>query len=366
MIDRRKLIIFALILGVVILIPVGFIIYLWLYSYATDVPSKIVDFHPSDFEAKADAYFFYSIGDELKYFDEVNSQAPTLMRGQIAHFLVSPDNAKIAVVANGLLTVVAREEPIIRKVTSVDSIYRDTKPIGRQFFRDDDFQWSRDSKYLYLIKDEYYDSKGSQLFSIKGELWRYDLETGTLQPVLKPFPAYNYFFGLKSGIYFSVPTDRGDLQLKYFDGDRSTSDIGGPNDQIPIDELASHFVESPFFSFSIIDYQNAVLPAKGVELVNNPRDVEQLKIRTRSYVTLTQGKGFKGPYFCSEMLRSVFLPGDRYFLFNVPCGNYNGQLLIDTVTGEYQRLPKDSRVYLRFNTDTYTQYRITGAGIMPR
>jgi hypothetical protein len=173
---------------------------------------------------------------------------------------------------------------------------------------------------------------------------------------------------VKSGIYFSVPTDRGDLQLRYFDGKASTSDIDRPNAEIPSDKLASNFVESPFFSFSIHDYSEAVLPAKGVDLVvDQTRGSEQLKIGTRSYLALTRGMGFKGPYYCSDTFRSVFLPGDRYFLFNVPyCGNYNGQLLIDTLTGKYQRLPKDSRVYLRLNTDTYAQYRITGAGMRPR
>jgi hypothetical protein len=369
MIERRKLLIrFALGLGAVVLIPVGFIVYLWLYSYATYVPSKILDFHPSDFQAKADAYFFYSIGDELKYSDEVASQAPTLMRGKIEDYLVSPDNTKIAVVANGLLTVVAHEEPVIRKVAPIDSIYRDTKPIGKQFFRDADFQWSKDSKYLYLIRDEYYDSKGSQLFSVKGELWKYGLETGILSSVLKPFPAYNYFLGLKSGIYFSVPTERGDLQLKYFDANGTTSDIGGPNAQIPIAGLASNFTESPFFSFSDFDYMRTVLPTEGVDLVvDQSKGIEQLKIGTRSYLTLTRGKGLKGPYFCSDASRSRFLPGDRYFLFDVPyCENYNGQLLFDTRTAKYQGLPKDTRVYLRLNTDTYTQYRITGAGIISR
>jgi len=366
MAQKRKVITrIALVLGIVVLIPVMLIISIWAYSYFTDIPSKIVDFHPSDFQAKADSDFYYSIGDDLKYSDELTPQTPTVLHGKITNFLVSPDNMKIAVVANGLLAVVAREEPQIRKVASVASIYKEPKPIGVQFFRDDNFQWSKDSKYLYVIRDEYYESKGSQLFSTKGELWRYGLEAGNLEVVLKPFPAYSYFFGLNSGIYFSVPTDRGDLQLRYSDGHGSTNVIGGTNAEIPVDRLASSFVESPFFSFSIFDYQNAVLPTKGVDLVfNQARDFEQLKIGTKSYLALTEGKGFKGPYFCSETLRSVFLPGDRYFLFNVPCcGNYDGQLLIDTITGKYQRLPKDSRVYLGFNTDTYPQYRVTSGGI---
>jgi hypothetical protein len=87
-------------------------------------------------------------------------------------------------------------------------------------------------------------------------------------------------------------------------------------------------------------------------------------IRGLSYLTFTQGKGLKGPYYCSESLRSVFVPGDRYFLFNVPyCGNYNGQLLIDTLTGKYESLPADSVVYLTLNTNTYPSFKIAGEGI---
>ncbi len=237
------------------------------------------------------------------------------------------------------------------------------------------FQWSRDSKTLYLIKDQYYRSQGSQLFSAKGELWKYEVETQSLQPVLRPFPAYSYFFGLKSGIYFSVPTDRGDLQLKYFDGSRVT-DVGTPNAEIPIEKLATNFIEKPFFSFSIVDYEIGVLPARGVRFifekglgsgVDREAGPEEIEIGGKTIFTLTPGKGFKGFSYCTESLRSVFLPGDRYFLMNVPyCGNYQGQLLIDTVTGNYEGLPKDSRVYLTLNTETVPHYRVTGGGITVR
>jgi hypothetical protein len=116
------------------------------------------------------------------------------------------------------------------------------------------------------------------------------------------------------------------------------------------------------------DYDRAVLPAKGLDLVVGPGGApQQLEIRGKSYLALTLGETSKGAYYCSDRLRSVFLPGDRYFLFNVPyCGNYKGQLLIDTLTGKYQRLPKDSRVYLTLNTDTYPHYRVTGGGMMAK
>jgi hypothetical protein len=239
---RKRLLVVA---GVIVSIPVALYIAQWWFFAANDVPSNIVGFAPALFQARADAKFFYSIGGDLKYSDQIDPQAPTLIRGQIKIFLVSPDNRKIAVVANGQLIVVGTES-ILRQVTAVDSIYRGPKPIGTQFFRDDDFQWSRDSKVLCLIRDEYYESRGSQLFSSKGELWEYDIESGRLQLVLKPFQASSYFLGLKSGIYFSTPTDRGDLQLRYFDGNGVT-DIGEPNaSDIRAEKLARNFVEIAF------------------------------------------------------------------------------------------------------------------------
>jgi hypothetical protein len=351
--------------GVAILIPVALYAAVWLLFFYGNVPSKIADFRPNSFEAKANSKFFYSVGNELKYSDQIDPNAATLFRGHVDDFLVSPDNEKLAVVANGQLVVVDAESRLWQ-VAAVGSIYREPKPLGQHFFRDDNFQWSEDSTVLYLIRDEYYESKGSQLFSRMGELWRYDLGTDTLQLVLKPFAAYSYFFGKQSGLYFSVPTALGELRLRYFDG-KQVTDVGEPSaSDIPPERLSSHFIESPFYSFSITEYEQAVLPSKRVELAaQGDKGPERLVIRGQPYLTLMQGNGLKGAYYCSESLRSVFLPGDRYFLFNVPyCGNYNGQLLIDTANGMYERLPAGSVVYLTLNTKTYPSFKIAGTGIV--
>lgn len=343
----------------------GLFVLLSLFFFAGQSSSNINKFQPTLIDGRADSAFFYSVGDSLKYSDHIDAQAPTLLRGTIKNFLVSPDNARIAVVADGELVIVKKDSTLI-KVAPVDSIYREPKPIGNPFFRDNNFQWSEDSNTLYLIRDEYYASQGSQLYSNKGELWKYDLRSHQLLMVLKPFQAFSYFFGRGSGIYFSVPTDRGDLRLRYFNG-KAVKDAGDVNAwDISRDKLSPGLTESPFYSFSITDYQEAVLPSKGVRLVSPQGEgLQELVIQGKSYVALTQGKTSKGPYYCSETLRSVFLPGERYFLFNTPyCGNYNGQLLIDTSTGKYQRLPADSVVYLTLNTETYPYYRVTGGGII--
>jgi hypothetical protein len=347
--------------GLLVAVGAGLAVLQWWLFSANYVPSNIVDFRPTQLHAKADANFFFSVGDELKYSNQIDPKASTLLRGHIDNFLVSPDRKKIAAAVNGALVIVTPDGSAVRKVATVDSIYKEPKPIGRSFFRDDGFQWSRESNYLYLIKDEYYQSRGSQLYSDKGELWRYEVQTGNLQLILKPFPAYTCFFSGKSGIYFSVPTEAGDLRLRYFDGETVT-DVGGVSAwEVPKQQLGSG--ESPFFSFSARDFNQLFVRGVGLEEEPNSRQ-EKLVIRSRSNLAFTQGTGMKGAFYCPSLYNSAFLPGDRYLLLNVDCGNFGGQLLIDGETGQYEPLPKDTRLYLALTTEDIPHYRISCGGIM--
>ena len=362
----------ALILGSIALILVAlfgaFLILLRLSFYA----SRIADFHPTEFQAKSSAPFFYSVGDDLKFSDQIDPNAPTLLHVPIRFFLVSPDSQKIAVSSGSDLLVVDRNGPAIRHVADVDSEFKgygpspdDKKPIGQHYFRNTGFQWSRDSKSLYVIGDEFYNSQGGQLFSDKGELWRYDLDTGSMQLLISPFRAHTYFMGINSGIYFWVPSKNGCFQLEYFDGKHVTGVGQASPNPIPVDKLSPRVTESPFMSFDEFDYANFILPGKGVHLVHDQQGkIEQLEIGTRPYLSFKLGNGIEGSSYCSETRNSAFLPGDRYLLFNADnCGNYNGLLLIDTVTGQYQRTPPKTRAYITLNTDSYPHYEIAGDGI---
>ncbi|MGA9854310.1 MAG: hypothetical protein WBR29_03410 [Gammaproteobacteria bacterium] len=163
----------------------------------------------------------------MKYSDHIDPAAVSLFHGHIGNFPVSPDDNKIAFVSDGYLFIVTNDKPVAIRIVVTNSIWKKSKPIGEQFYREDDFQWSRNSKVLYLIKDKYYRSNGVQLFSPDGELWSYDLDSGALRMVLKPFPAFEYFLDVKSGIYFSIPNESGDLQLEYFNGHKVVK-VGEP------------------------------------------------------------------------------------------------------------------------------------------
>ena len=360
----------VILLGSIGLLTVGLVAAISLFFFFFSHASKIVDFHPTQFPAYAAAPFFYSIGDGLKFSDHIDPQAPTLLRGAVDNFLVSPDNQKIAVVTGGNLVIVDRSGPSQRTVTPVNSAMSavlsgegNSKLIGQHYFRDTGFQWSRDAKSLYLMGDTYL--SGGQSFSKNGELWRYDLDTGKLQLVLKPFPVEQYFFGINNSIYFWISTREKGLQLQCFDG-KTISNICNPGAaQISVDQLSTRFTEQPFYSFDDTAYTTHILSAKGAHLEkwDNDRD-EVLEIGSRPYLRFTMGNNFE-VFFCADFRNSAFLPGDRYLLFNAArCANYNGLLLIDSVTGQYQRLPPNTRAYITLNTVSYPHYEIDRFGTL--
>lgn len=150
--------------------------------------------------------------------------------------------------------------------------------------------------------------------------------------------------------------------MRYFDG-KNVKDIGDVGAwEVPRREFGSD--ESPFFSFSSRDFNQLFGQGANFKLEQSGTQ-EKLLLGNTSYLAFTQGEGIKGPFYCPALYKSLFLPGGGYFLLNVGCGNYEGQLLIDTQTGGYERLPKDTRVYLALTIDDVSHYRISCGGIMP-
>jgi hypothetical protein len=355
---RQRLTYIALL---VLTVPLNYAVYQLGMSTGFLVPSGIVDFRPTKFPAVANGHFFYSVGDDLKYSDQIDHQAPTILHSRIKNFLVSPDGKQMAIVMDGRMKIISGETGDVRDVIPVRTIYEKTIPVGVSFFRDNHFQWSKDSKALYLIKDEYYESgptKIHPLHSEKGELWKYEVATGSLQLVLKPFRSSSYFLGENSRVYFSVPNAEGNLQLMKFDG-AITSEVGGSNTRnISDDMIQPDRNETVFYSFSTGDYEKDILPLKGVTVITQRGQPQELAIGSKSVLKVKRGD-LRG------MRQAAFLPGDKYFMFNVHCSNHIGQLLIDTTTGSYMAL-KDIHVYVTANTENFHNFEITAWGIKPR
>lgn len=324
-------------------------------------PSTIIDFSPSDFSEQVATPFFYSIGPDLKFGRYVNPHDKSFFSGTLQIVIPSPDGTKAMVVSGGVLWIVTTDSTPPRRVMDVADLYVTKKPIGKQFFRSSELQWSSDSSKIYLIKDEYYASKGSQLFSSHGELYEYNLPSGELRRLLSPFRAYRYFLVDDTGIFFSEPNDQGDVILKAHLGDAVAVVDSISRDGFTVGNKSMPFASKPFYTFSIHEYAQDILRSLGVILkVEGENDrVAHLLIGGRKMISVREGRGLKGPCFGYQSLRSVFLPGNRYFLLNVYTGTFDGQVLFDVETGRYKPLPKDTRVYVNVNTWNFSDWIVT-------
>lgn len=345
-------------------------LYLLAYWAMHSDPPTIVDYAPTTFAEKAAIPFFYSVGIDpknrnygvdLRYADHFDPQGKVIFPGSLRQVIPSPDNAKALVVSNDVLWIVAADGGVPVRVADVADIYQDRKPLGKKFFRSDEMQWSADSSRVYLIKDEFYESKGVQLFSKHGELYEYDVSSRQLRQVVVPFRAFQYFVADGSGIFYAEPDEHGDLILKVHQG----------GDIAVVDTISRQgfsakgkdekFKALPFHTFSINAYAQDILPSLGVKVAfeGDKNRIAHLVINGRKLIAVHEVQGAKGRYFGLHSIRSAFLPGNRYFLLNLSTENIDGQLLFDLESGHYRPLPQDSRIYLNINTYNFSAWTIT-------
>ncbi|MCX7173756.1 MAG: hypothetical protein NT159_07500 [Proteobacteria bacterium] len=289
-------------------------------------PPTIVDYSPSAFAEKGTNPFFYSIGIDpkdrnsgvdLRYADHFDPKARILFSGSLRTVIPSPDNAKALVVSNSVLWVVGIDGTAPQRVADVGEVYLERKPLGKQFFRHGELQWSADSSKVYLIKDEYYESKGSQVFSKKGELYEYDLATRQLKPVVSPFRAFRYLVVDGSGIFYIEPTEQGSLTLKVHRSAGIADVDSVSRNAFAVEGKEEQFAAVPFYSFSLKEYADDILPSLGVKLSyeKGPKNrIANLYIRDKKVLSVHEVQGAKGMYIGIHSMRSTFLPGDRYFL----------------------------------------------------
>jgi hypothetical protein len=358
----RLLKVIGIIVVLAILVPVGW--FFFTISQIKTTQSAIIGFTPNEFAERATKPFFYSIGNELRFDDHIEPNGRVLFDGPLLFVLPSPDSSRVLVVSEDVLWILGNDGSLPTRITEVENLIMG-RPAGKKVFRYTEIQWAEDSSKFYLIKDETYNSRGSQLFSLHGELTEYDIATGQMRKVFAPFRAFRYFMAKGIGIFFGEANDKGDVILTVGQGDTSAVVTEISPKHFRANDKTTLFSAIPFYSFSLHEYASEILPTKGISLEiehQNPR-IGHLSINGRRVISVSEGKGLKGPYLGFQSIHSGFLPGERYFMLNLSTGNFSGQLLFDLETGQYKPLPKDTRIYRNINTHNFAEWSITKDGV---
>jgi uncharacterized membrane protein YhaH (DUF805 family) len=152
---------------------------LWAISLIRTAHEKttgIVDYRPIEFREITANPFFYTIGNQLKYGESIDADAPTLFSGKRLFFFTrlmndededrlrvypSPDNRKAAVVSEEKLYLVRPEKKPALMLEYVD-IPGKKLFFGRNWYRSLSLQWDSASRYIYIIRDHELTPKGTK------------------------------------------------------------------------------------------------------------------------------------------------------------------------------------------------------------
>ena len=330
------------VVGVLVAIPVLWVVTAVAWLERKSRPSDVIDFKPVSFEAEATGPFFYSIGNSLKYAKSIDPNARTLLAGPLRYVQVSPDNRYALATINDTLYVVAANGAGTRAIAMTGGGYEQSGPPGQRFLDSDTYAWSVDSRSVFYIMDEYAMKDSVRRYSEKGELWEYDVASGQSRRIADRFAGYSYAVTDKGDVYYVQSDGAGGAEYAR----RSGNDVQTvrPKDRLERTDFVA--LAPPGTRFRVISnarYEPDVVEA----LSEHKRPDRSLDIRHRDRVlfVITEGYGFKGPYHCLRAPDADFLPGGRYAVMRVRCSNHSGELLIDVETGRYRTLPEDTRVY---------------------
>lgn len=346
---------FLILLGVFILGATTVFLYIKLTFY----PPEVLDYRPQNFEVAINHQFFYSVGDQLKYTttETFDLNDPTLWSGPIQQVYASPDNQKALVVSDGELFLISASGELKELITKVDSLHQEPKPLGKVYYRDDSIQWAPDSHSFYLIKDQFYETQGIQLFSTKARLVNYNLQSKQFTEVIHPFPAYEYFLSNDGKrIFFMESVASGDLELTSW-YQRTTEAVEVVDKEQFVWRIGEKEIKiEPFYAFDRPDYDvshNAIdnISMRYIDLDQFIQGIYHLdKGQEKLLIRIKEGLSGKGHYSGINLIhKNLFLPGKRYFLLNIYSKNSSGQLLFDVVQNTYKELPQNTRVYLNMS-----------------
>jgi len=322
---------------------------------------SIVDFRPSIFVEQPVAPFFYSIGGKIRFGSTLTDSGPVLFDtkgGELAGVFVSPDQSKAAIVSKGALYIADTNKPAMAVLKDIDNYVGTAHSVGETFYKYPTIQWDDQSHFIYIVRDK----KQAQVFKQGGTtdsmLVRLDVgKPADPLEVVRDFRSTRYFLVGQNTVCFDDAIGNGNLAWKCSTEGRSKLAKTIVSGAVLLEDGNSISGE-PFISYNPNIYESEIwLTHNGFSLLTTPTGHTGLfsKQRPDKAIFVVKGRyNNKGHYFDGILQQNcIVLPGGRYALLDIWLGNFQGQLLVDGITGQYHELPHNTRAYRNLNSSNY-------------
>lgn len=325
-----------------------------------------IDYKPTNFSEHATKPFFFSIGKKLKFGDAIREDAPTLFAAglfdrKFTAVYPSPDQTQAAVVLGDTLYLIQQGKPPTKLLRPVEFgiLFDDKVSLGDSYYEYGSLQWDAQSRYIFIprrTKKMEPDRFNVTSTRYQSSLIRIDTSSPHIKQELIPssqFPlSLHYFLLNEDSVCFNSATYEGDVIWKCWLSGNIQSVQHMKGDQITFDDETSIMVK-PFVSYRYSGGSSIWLISNGYYLTRIPNSLlVDFFHKNKPSLPIFRVEGgiewLKGHF--GEGLdddESTVLPGGRYAFLSFTTGE---KLVVDSETGLYKEAPKDSRVYLNFNS----------------
>lgn len=308
----------------------------------------IIDYKPSVFSEHASQPFFFSIGKKLKYGNAIREDAPTLFEagwfdGDINEVYPSPDQKKAVVVVGNSLYLAQPGKPTTKLL----------QPFERKNLRD--LQWDSQSRYIFVPRYIFPNNDHRFVSGLPSTLLRIDTNDPIIVRELissSQFRMLETYFPLNDdSVCFDSATPKGDVIWQCW-----ISGVVHTVQRLEVDRITfvdgTTVKDKPFFSLPMRGGEiSLALGGYSLTMIPNSLQVDFFHsnkptvpiFRLQGYIERLKGNYFDG-FRDGE---STVLPGGRYAVVTI---RFRTVVVVDSDTGLYKELPKNSSVYENINS----------------
>lgn len=309
-----------------------------------DKDSELIEFQPNEtIKVQTSKPIYYYVENKI-YFSkngEIDLEKPIwegelkLNKGVGFTVSVSPNSEYIAFNTKKKIIILNSKGKIITQISPVSEYMFEERKQGN--FWATDFQWSKNSENLYLMKDKIWKNDYSQDKN-KSSVYKFSVKTKELSKIidLNEQSHYYYINNSEKNLYYTASNQEGAWEFKKVDlKTNKVIDTLKQNENLFLKTNDSIFVN---YKIQIGHYLNE---SKGITIERKDSTCNTVLIKNGNKKLIFKGKcGFNAfknnSYSYLSNNESWFLPNDRFYISFIDSKNYNGTIIIDTENLKYK------------------------------
>lgn len=338
-----------------------------------DRQAELIDFRPTEsLKIRTSKPIYYYTENELYYSNNGEIDlSKSIWKGKIElnkgisfSVSVSPNSEYIAFNTKNKIIILNYKGKEITRISLVSKYMFEERKQGN--FWATDFQWSKNSKNLYLMKDMVWKGIHSSEQN-KSSVYKFSIKTKELIKLIDlDEQSHNYYINSsENNLYYTSSNKEGNWEFKKVDlKTKKVVDTLKRNENLYLKTNDSIFVNYKLQIGHPLNFQKGITTQRKDSLCNTiliENDIEKLIFKGKC--GFNAFKNWSYSYLSKK--NQWFLPNDNFYLSFIDSKNYNGTIIIDTENLNYKFYDKKIIPFYSFTNNDKKEFIYTSGELIP-